>query len=93
MLMFTRRLGDKIVIGGCVEVRVAEIHKSTVRLAIDAPHSHSVVRGEVYEAVAKANLAAADAELDEHALLGGGKPGSEPTRDQATTDSANGDER
>ena len=82
MLMFTRRLGEKIVIGGCVEVRVAEIHKSTVRLAIDAPHSQSVVRGEVYEAVAKANLAAADAALDEQALLG-----------NATADAANGARR
>lgn len=69
MLMFTRRLGETIVIGGCVEVRVAEIHKSTVRLAIAAPQSQSVVRGEVYEAVARANRVAADTEINEHALL------------------------
>ena len=82
MLMFTRRLGDKIIIGGCVEVRVAEIHKSTVRLAIDAPASQSVVRGEVYEAVAKANRVAASAEIDETALLApvavSAKVGGEP---------------
>jgi len=77
MLMFTRRLGEKIVIGGCVEVRITEIHKSTVRLAIDAPHSQSVVRGEVYEAVAKANRVAADAEIDEHALLADAAKGDE----------------
>jgi len=70
MLMFTRRLGETIVIGGCVEVRVAEIHKSTVRLAIAAPQSQSIVRGEVYAAVAKANRAAVSTQIDESALLG-----------------------
>jgi carbon storage regulator CsrA len=91
MLMFTRRLGEKIVIGGCVEVRVAEIHKSTVRLAIDAPHFQSVVRGEVYEAVAKANRVAADAEIDEHALLGSAQPAA--AQPATATPGANGDER
>ena len=88
--MFTRRLGEKIVIGGCVEVRVAEIHKSTVRLAIDAPLSQSIVRGEVYAAVAKANLAAVHAEIDLDVLPGEKKPALvEPTG----VDAASGGDR
>jgi carbon storage regulator len=76
MLMFTRRLGERLVIGGCVEIRVTEIHRNTVRLAISAPQNQSVVRGEIYEAVAEANRIAAAAPLDEEQLLidvGGGE--------------------
>jgi carbon storage regulator len=74
MLMFTRRLGERIIIGGCIEVRITEIHRSTVRLAISAPMNQSVLRGEMYEAVAKANREAVNnVDLDESALIADGK--------------------
>ncbi len=66
--MFSRRIGERIVVG-TVEVSVAEIHRSSVRLAILAPKDQSVARGEVFDAVVEANRLAAAASVDEEALL------------------------
>ena len=45
MLMVSRRVGERIVIGGEVEVYIREIHRSTVKLAVRAPPGHAVMRG------------------------------------------------
>ena len=71
MLMFSRRIGERIVVGGRVEVKVTEIHRSSVRLAISAPRDQSIARGEVFDAVAEANRRAAEAVVDEELLLAG----------------------
>ena len=64
MLVVTRRKGQRIVIGNDIEVVVSGISGSTVRLAIVAPRSIPVLRGEVYEAVLQQNKAAAESALD-----------------------------
>ena len=58
MLMMSRRVGERIVIGGDVEIHVAQIHRGTIRLAINAP-GYPVFRGEVWDAIAAANRDAA----------------------------------
>jgi carbon storage regulator len=65
MLVVTRRKGQKIVIGSDIEVVVSGISGSTVRLAVVAPRSVPVLRGEVYDAVLEQNRAAALTELGE----------------------------
>ena len=61
MLMMSRRVGERIVIGGDVEIHVAQIHRGTIRLAINAP-GYPGFLGEVWDAIAAANRdAAADA--------------------------------
>lgn len=71
MLVVTRRKGQRIVIGNDIEVVVSGISGSTVRLAIVAPRSVTVLRGEVYESVLEQNRAAAATALgdDVDALL------------------------
>jgi carbon storage regulator len=71
MLMVSRRVGESIVIGGEVEVYIREIHRSSVKLAVRAPPGHAVMRGEVRDAVARQNQAAAESGLegDADALL------------------------
>lgn len=64
MLVVTRRKGQRIVIGNDIEVVVTGISGSTVRLAVVAPRSVPVLRGEVYEAVLEQNKAAALTALD-----------------------------
>ena len=64
MLVVTRRKGQRIVIGNDIEVVVTGISGSTVRLAVVAPRSVPVLRGEVYEAVLEQNKAAVRAALD-----------------------------
>ena len=60
MLMITRRVGERICIGDDVEVVVAEIHRRTVRLAVKAGKRQLILRGELRDAIASANRAAAE---------------------------------
>lgn len=47
MLVLSRKLGEKVVIGDGIVVTVVEVKGRTVRLGIDAPHSVPVWRGEL----------------------------------------------
>ncbi len=51
MLVLSRKLGEKIVIGDDVVIRVVEIQGDKVRLGIDAPREVGVHRQEVYDAL------------------------------------------
>ena len=59
MLVFTRKRDEAIVIGDGIEVRVVRIGRNTVRLGITAPAQIAVHRREIYDAIRRANLAAA----------------------------------
>lgn len=59
MLVFTRKRDDAIVIGDGIEVRVVRIGRDSVRLGISAPAHVAVHRREVYDAICRANRAAA----------------------------------
>lgn len=75
MLVLTRRAGESIRIGDEVSVRVLEIQRNQVKLAIDAPREITVHREEVYQLVQKENLQAARhaAESDPAALWRGAR--------------------
>lgn len=67
MLILQRRVGERIVISGGVEVTVIAITKRGVRLAVSAPRGVAVLRGEVHDEVVAANVGAAgtpEAEVD-----------------------------
>jgi carbon storage regulator len=49
MLVITRRVGEEIVIGGQIRVRVAHLGGKRVQLALAAPNSVRIHRGEVHE--------------------------------------------
>jgi len=49
MLVLTRRLGEKIVINGDIQVKVLAVHGEKVRLGISAPAYVPVHRHEVQE--------------------------------------------
>jgi carbon storage regulator len=51
MLVLTRKIGEEIIIGGCIRVKVADIRGSRVRLAIEAPRDLSVQRSEIADAL------------------------------------------
>jgi carbon storage regulator len=69
MLIITRHKGQRIVIGGDVEIVVTEISRSGVKLGVCAPNSLTIVRGEVHDAVERANRAAALSEIADPSLL------------------------
>ena len=61
MLLITRRVGEKIMVGDDVVVHVMEIVGNTVRVGIEAPRSMPIYREEIWHAVRDENRAAADA--------------------------------
>lgn len=57
MLILTRRVGEKIVIGNDIEITILEVKGSQVRLGISAPKGVSVHREEIYHKVTAERLA------------------------------------
>ena len=47
MLVLTRKLGEKVVIGDHITLTVVEIRGNQVRLAFDAPAPVRIMRGEL----------------------------------------------
>ena len=48
MLVITRQVGETIIIGDNIEVKVTRVDDGRVRLGITAPRDISVHRGEIY---------------------------------------------
>ena len=61
MLVLTRRLGESIRIGDEISIRVLDIQRGQVRVAIDAPREIPVHREEIYQQVQDENRKAANA--------------------------------
>lgn len=61
MLVLTRRIGEKLVIGNEVVVEVLAVSGEGVRLGITAPRETSVHRFEVFQEIHSANQAAVSA--------------------------------
>lgn len=49
MLVLTRKEGETIVIDGGIEITISEIQGSRVRVAIKAPKSVGITRGELVD--------------------------------------------
>ena len=49
MLVLTRRINERIIIGDDIVVTVLEVHGDQVRIGIDAPREIKVFREEVLE--------------------------------------------
>jgi carbon storage regulator len=81
VLILTRKLGEGVVIGADVVVRVIEVKGGQVKLGIDAPRQTPVHREEVYLRICEENVrAAAHAPTDLDAVARrvaskGGDPG------------------
>lgn len=59
MLVVHRKEGQRLVLSGGIEIAVVSTARGGVRLAITAPKDVWIARGEVHDAVAMANAAAA----------------------------------
>ena len=62
MLVLSRRVGERLMIGDDVVVTILEVRSDGVRLGIDAPRSVVINRAEVIEAVREANVEATAAD-------------------------------
>ena len=59
MLVLTRRPGESVRIGPDVRITVVASTGGQVRVAIDAPDDVAILREEIFERVASANVEAA----------------------------------
>ena len=50
MLIFSRKIGERIIIGDGITITIVEICGGKVRIGIEAPESVPVHRQEVYDA-------------------------------------------
>lgn len=64
MLVLTRKAGEAIVIDGDVRIVVLSNDKRGVRIGIEAPIDHTVLREELILEVAAANLRASEGSPD-----------------------------
>ncbi|MCX7935047.1 MAG: carbon storage regulator CsrA [Planctomycetota bacterium] len=71
MLVLSRRKDETIMIGDEIEITVVDIKGDTVRLGITAPREVAVHRKEIYEAIKRENIAAAQQQaMPDRATLG-----------------------
>ncbi|MDR1507765.1 MAG: carbon storage regulator CsrA [Treponema sp.] len=59
MLILSRRINEKIMIGEDISVSIIEIRGDQVRIGVDAPKTVKVFRQEVFDAIKAENKAAA----------------------------------
>ncbi len=71
MLILSRKLNEKIVIGDKVEISVVDIKGDQIKLGISAPRDVKVYRHEVYEEIQRENAAAAQSSPAELPSLDG----------------------
>jgi carbon storage regulator len=57
MLVLTRKSGQAIRIGEVVTITIVQLSRGRVRIGINAPHTTSVHRGEIYERIQAAQQA------------------------------------
>jgi len=60
MLILSRKVDEKIVIGDDISVSIVEIRGDQVRIGVDAPKTVKVFRQEVFDAIKAENRAAAE---------------------------------
>jgi carbon storage regulator len=64
MLVLSRRVGERLMIGDDIVITVIDVRSDGVRIGIDAPREVRVTRAEIYEAVTQSNREAAAADDD-----------------------------
>jgi len=63
MLVIGRRKGEAFLIGEDIEITVVKVEDGTVKLAIDAPRSISILRKELYKEIQEENKSAIISDL------------------------------
>ncbi|MDR2071057.1 MAG: carbon storage regulator CsrA [Treponema sp.] len=60
MLILSRKVNEKIMIGDDISISIIEIRGEQVRIGVDAPKTVKVFRQEVFDAIRAENKAASE---------------------------------
>lgn len=64
MLVLTRKVGESIKINDDITITIVQVRGKQIRLGIDAPRETKVHREEIYQAIKKHNIEAANTSID-----------------------------
>ena len=51
MLVLSRKIGQQIMIGQDITIKIVDVQGENVRIAIEAPKEIKIYRGEIYKAI------------------------------------------
>ena len=63
MLVLSRRPNESIMIGDQIEIKVVEVKGEYIKIGINAPKSIPVHRKEIYDAIQRENIEAANTSI------------------------------
>ncbi|HCI29697.1 MAG TPA: carbon storage regulator CsrA [Fervidobacterium sp.] len=69
MLVLSRRIGESIMIGDNIEVKILKVDNGVVKIGIVAPSAVKIYRNEVYKTIAEQNIGAVIQDTSEVASL------------------------
>ena len=55
MLVLSRKIGQQIMIGQDITIKIVDVQGENVRIAIEAPKETKIYRGEIYKAIVEEN--------------------------------------
>lgn len=55
MLVLTRKIGQKLIIGDNIEITIVDARGDAIKLGINAPRDVKIYREEIYAEISKAN--------------------------------------
>ena len=55
MLVISRKIGQQIMIGQDITIKIVDVQGENVRIAIEAPKEIKIYRGEIYKAIVEEN--------------------------------------
>lgn len=64
MLVLTRKVGESIIIGDNIEVKIVAIDGDQIKLGINAPNDVKIYRDEIYKAIQEENRQALNVEAN-----------------------------
>lgn len=66
MLVLSRKIGEKLLIGDAIEVSILDIRGDHVKIGINAPRSVTIYREELYNEIKQANKQATAPSQTDH---------------------------
>ena len=55
MLVLSRKIGQQIMIGQDITIKIVDVQGENVRIAIEAPKEIKIYRGKIYKAIVEEN--------------------------------------